>query len=91
MEKENNKNKKKKIKIKAGTSSNRTFLLKREFLYKETETLLLTNIVNKKVPPPGKNLNKAQLNVASSNIIKLNEQNKNTNKKILTISKISKT
>lgn len=91
MEKENNKNKKKKIKIKAGTSSNKTFLLKREFLYKETETLLLTNIVNKKVPPPGKNLNKAQLNVASSNIIKLNEQNKNTNKKILTISKISKT
>ena len=49
MEKEINKNKKKKIKIKAGTNINKTFLLKREFLYKETETLLLTNIINKKV------------------------------------------
>ncbi len=90
MEKEINQNKKKKIKIKAGTAVNKTFLLKKEFLYKDTETLILNKVVNKKSLIPEQSVQKTQINIASSNIIKLNEKGNKTNKKILTISKISK-
>ena len=47
MEKEINQNKKK-IKIKANTGKNKAFLLKKEFIYEETETLILNKIVQKK-------------------------------------------
>tara|TARA_B100000212_G_scaffold342553_1_gene330551 strand:- start:5250 stop:6206 length:957 start_codon:yes stop_codon:yes gene_type:complete len=83
-------NKKQKIKIKAATNSSGIFLLKKEYLLKETETLILKNIVKEKVLPTGNNIKKNQLNVASTNIIKLNESKKHSNKKILTITKISK-
>ena len=56
MEKEINQNKKK-IKIKANTK-NKTFLLKKEFIYEETETLILKKIVKKKVKTIEKKLKK---------------------------------
>ena len=90
MEKEINQNKKK-IKIKANTRENKAFLLKKEFIYEETETLILNKIVQKKTLKPSSKIEKNQINIATSNIIKLNEQNNKTNKKILKISKISKT
>ena len=90
MEKEINQNKKK-IKIKANTRENKAFLLKKEFIYEETETLILNKIVQKKTLKPSRKIEKSQINLATSNIIKLNEQNNKTNKKILKISKISKT
>ena len=91
MEKEINQDKKKKIKIKANTAINRPFLLKKEFLYKETDTLILKKVVRNKSEVIKKNKNKSQISIVSSNIIKINEQNKKSNQKILTISKISKT
>ena len=90
MEKEINKNKKK-IKIKADIKENKAFLLKKEFIHEETETLILTKVIQKKVSRPASKVEKSQINIATSNIIKLNEQNNKTNKKILKISKISKT
>ena len=48
MEKENNQNKKRKIKVKANTSKNKTLLLKKEFLYRDTSTLILKNLVKRK-------------------------------------------
>ena len=90
MEKEINKNKKK-IQIKANTEGNKTFLLKKDFIYQETKTLILNKVVQKKELEPGKLAEKKQLNIATTNIIKLNEKNNNINKKILKISKISKT
>ena len=91
MEKEINQKKKKKLKIKAETEVNKTFLLKKEFLFKESETLILKKIVKSKNLTPEETAQKTQLNIASSNIIKLNEQINKTKEKILTISKISKT
>ena len=91
MEKEINQKKKKKLKIKAETEVNKTFLLKKEFLFKESETLILKKIVKRKNLTPEETVQKTQLNIASSNIIKLNEQINKTKEKILTISKISKT
>ena len=90
MEKEINQNKKK-IKIKANTRENKVFLLKKEFIYEETETLILNKVVQKKTLKPSSNVEKGQINLATSNIIKLNEQNNKTDKQILKISKISKT
>ena len=90
MEKEINQNKKK-IKIKANTRENKVFLLKKEFIYEETETLILNKVVQKKKLKPSGNVEKSQINLATSNIIKLNEQNNKTEKQILKISKISKT
>ncbi len=90
MEKEINQNKKK-IKIKANTNTNKVFLLKKKFILEETETLVLNKIVQKKVLLPTNKVEKNQINIATSNIIKLNEEDHKTNKKILKISKISKT
>ena len=53
MEKEINQNKKK-IKIKANTRKNKVFLLKKEFIYEETETLILKKIVKEKALKPSK-------------------------------------
>ena len=90
MVKEINKNKKEKIKIKAGTNSERIFLLKKDYLIKETDTLLLRKIVKKKFLSSKNNVKKNQLNIASSNIIKLNEPNKNLDKEILKIQSYQK-
>ena len=90
MEKEINQNKKK-IKIKANTRENKVFLLKKEFIYEETETLILNKVVQKKTLKQSSKVEKSQINLATSNIIKLNEQNNKTDKQILKISKISKT
>ena len=76
MVKEINKNKKQKIKLKAATNSEKILLLKKEYLLKETETLVLKNIVKEKVLLSKNNIKKNQLNVASTNIIKLNETKK---------------
>ena len=91
MEKEINQSKKKKIKIKAGTEASKTFLLKKEFLYKETGTLILNKVVKSKTLTPKETAQTTQINIASSNIIKLNEQSNKKKEKILTISRISKT
>tara|TARA_B100000963_G_scaffold299273_1_gene271266 strand:- start:1831 stop:2793 length:963 start_codon:yes stop_codon:yes gene_type:complete len=91
MENEINQNKKRKIKIKANTGENEAFLLKKEFIHKETETLILHKIVKKKALVPESIVEKNEIKIASTNIIKLSEQNDNANKKILEISKISKT
>ena len=90
MEKETNQNKKK-IKIKANSNVNKPFLLKKEFIYEENETLILNKVVQKKGLVTANKAKKNQINLATSNIIKLNEQNNKTDKKILKISKISKT
>ena len=90
MEKETNQNKKK-IKIKANTNIIKPFLLKKEFIYEENETLILNKVVQRKGLVTAKKAEKNQINIATSNIIKLNEQNNKTDKKILKISKISKT
>ena len=91
MEKEINKNKKKKFKLKLIQKEKKPFLLKKDFIYQETKTLILNKVVQKKELEPLKIIEKKQLNIATTNIIKLNEKNNNINKKILKISKISKT
>ncbi len=90
MEKETNQNKKK-IKIKADTKKNKPFLLKKEFIYEENKTLILNKIVQKKSLVPKSHFKKTQINTVSTNVIKFNEQNSNTNENILTVSNISKT
>ena len=90
MERETNP-KKKKVKIKANTEINKVFLLKKEYLHKEQDTLILKKIVKKEnLPTKNKKNNQQQISVAKTNIIKLNDQNTKLNEKILTISKISK-
>jgi len=92
MEKEDNQNKKRKIKVKANTSKNKTLLLKKEFLFRDNSTLILKNLVKRKgFKNEIKKVENSHINIATSNIIKFNEEGKKSNKKILTISKISKT
>ncbi len=90
MEKEINQNKKK-IKIKANTRENKPFLLQKKFIYEETETLILNKVVQRKKFVPENKTKKTEINIATSNIIKLNEQSDKTSKNVLKISKISKT
>ena len=71
MEKEINQNKKK-IKIKANTKEDKTFLLKKEFIYEETGTLILNKVVQRKALLSVNKAKKNQINIATSNIIKLN-------------------
>ena len=52
--------------------------------------MVLKNIVKKKVLLSQNNIRKNQLNITTNNIIKINGINKNLEKKILKISKISK-
>ena len=77
MEKETDFSKKKRIKIKAVTAENKTLLLKKKFLDEDNDILILTNIINNKLlAHKDQNDNKKQINIASTNIIKFNEQNK---------------
>ena len=81
MEKEINQNKKK-IKIKANTRENKPFLLQKKFIYEETETLILNKVVQRKKFVPENKTKKTEINIATSNIIKLNEQSDKTSKNV---------
>ena len=85
MEKE--KKNKKKIKVKAIISSKENLILKKEFLINQnTNTLLLKNEIKNKIVKKN-----AQIKIASSNIIKLDDQSlKKENNNTLLISKVSK-
>jgi lipopolysaccharide export system ATP-binding protein len=92
MDKENKNNKKQKVKIKANTTENSKLILNKEFiLNKKYETLILKNEVktNIKIKNNAKFSNQ-KIKIASSNVIKLNENNIKTKNEILSVSKISK-
>ena len=76
---------KQKIKIKAGTKINEKLVLKKDFLYFEKQEIL---VLNKKIKKKFEKENN-EIKLASSNIIKLNNNDKK-NDDILKISKISK-
>ena len=76
---------KQKIKIKAGTKINEKLVLKKDFLYFEKQEIL---VLNKKIKKKFEKENN-EIKLASSNIIKLNNDNKK-NDDILKISKVSK-
>ena len=80
------KNKKQKIKIKALTNKDEKLLLTKEFIVKKNQDLLLLR--NEYIE---KNISiKPKIKVASSNVIKLSEQNQKNNNNVLTVTKISK-
>ena len=85
MDKDKPINKKQKMKIKADTKINEKLVLKKDFLYFEKQEILLLNKQIKKKFEKEKN----EIKLASSNIIKLNNDNKK-NDDILKISKVSK-
>ena len=85
MDKDKPINKKQKIKIKADTKINEKLVLKKDFLYFEKQKILVLNNEIKKKFEKEKN----EIKLASSNIIKLNNDNKK-NDDILKISKVSK-
>ena len=91
MEKENKNNKKQKIKIKAGTLLQKKLILKKDFIYNENYKTLILDKVYKK-----NSLNKfdntRKIKIATSNVIKLNDQGEleNKNSEVLKISKLSK-
>ena len=85
MDKDKPINKKQKIKIKADTKINEKLVLKKDFLYFEKQKILVLNKEIKKKFEKEKN----EIKLASSNIIKLNSDNKK-NDDILKISKVSK-
>ena len=76
---------KQKIKIKAGTKINEKLVLKKDFLYFQKQEIL---VLNKKIKKKFEKENN-EIKLASSNIIKLNNDNKK-NDDILKISKVSK-
>ena len=85
MDKDKPINKKQKMKIKADTKINEKLVLKKDFLYFEKQEILVLNKQIKKKFEKEKN----EIKLASSNIIKLNNDFKK-NDDILKISKISK-
>jgi len=85
MDKEKPRKNKQKIKIKADTKINEKLLLKKDFLYFEKQKILVLNKEIKKKFEKEEN----KIKLASSNIIKLNNDNKK-NEDILKISKVSK-
>lgn len=85
MDKDKPINKKQKMKIKADTKINEKLVLKKDFLYFEKQEILVLNKQIKKKFEKEKN----EIKLASSNIIKLNNDNKK-NDDILKISKVSK-
>ena len=91
MDKEKNK-KKRKIVIKANTKLNDKLILKKDYIYKDdNKALLLTKIISNKSNKITKEKGELKkIQIATSNIIKLTNNNEE-NKKILTLSKISKT
>lgn len=76
---------KQKIKVKADTKINEKLVLKKDFLYFEKQEIL---VLNKKIKKKFEKENN-EIKLASSNIIKLNNDNKK-NDDILKISKVSK-
>jgi len=85
MDKDKLRKNKQKIKIKADTKINEKLLLKKDFLYFEKQKILVLNKEIKKKFEKEEN----KIKLASSNIIKLNNDNKK-NEDILKISKVSK-
>ena len=85
MDKDKPINKKQKMKIKADTKINEKLVLKKDFLYFEKQEILVLNKQIKKKFEKEKN----EIKLASSNIIKLNNDFKK-NDDILKISKVSK-
>jgi len=85
MDKDKPRKNKQKIKIKADTKINEKLLLKKDFLYFEKQKILVLNKEIKKKYEKEEN----KIKLASSNIIKLNNDNKK-NEDILKISKVSK-
>jgi len=85
MDKDKPRKNKQKIKIKADTKINEKLVLKKDFLYLEKKEIL---VLNKEIKIKFKK-EKNEIKLASSNIIKLNNNNKK-NDDILKISKISK-
>ena len=85
MDKDKPRKNKQKIKIKADTKINEKLLLKKDFLYFEKQKILVLNKEIKKKFEKEEN----KIKLASSNIIKLNNDNKK-NEDILKISKVSK-
>jgi len=91
MDKENNKIKKQKIKVKAEMPKEKKLILEKKYLLNEKkDTLVLKQIVN---DDPTKNIikiNKSNLKLASSNIMRFAIEKNKKNDEILNISKISK-
>ena len=91
MDKENNKIKKQKIKVKAEMPKEKKLILEKKYLLNEKkDTLVLKQIVN---GDPTKNIikiNKSNLKLASSNIMRFAIEKNKKNDEILNISKISK-
>ena len=85
MDKDKSTETKQKIKIKADTKINEKLVLKKDFLYFEKREIL---VLNKKIKKKFEKENN-EIKLASSNIIKLNNDNKK-NDDILKISKVSK-
>jgi len=90
MEKENKNNSKKKIQIKAETIQKNKLVLKKKYLIKKIDTLVLKNPIHKTSLDNSKKIKEQKnLRIANSNIIKLNNSN-NSLKEVLSVSKISK-
>jgi len=91
MDKEKNKIKKQKIKVKAEMPKEKKLILEKKYLLNEKkDTLVLKQIVN---DDPTKNIikiNKSNLKLASSNIMRFAIEKNKKNDEILNISKISK-
>jgi len=89
---EKDKNKKQKIKIKAITSIDKKFILEKKFLIEERKSVLILDKEAEKFNEKKLNDNKksTKLKIIPPNLIKLNKPSVNANKKILTVSKISK-
>jgi len=87
---ENEKNKKK-IKIKASTNINEKFVLKKDHIYKKDEdVLLLDKTIENKIIKNSFKITKNKLQIASSNIVNIDNKNNFKIKHVLKVSKISK-
>jgi len=91
MDKENNKIKKQKIKVKAEISKEKKLILKKKYLLNEKKDILvLKQIVNDDQTKNIIKINKSNLKLASSNIMRFAIEKNKKNDEILNISKISK-
>ena len=91
MDKENNKIKKQKIKVKAEISKEKKLILKKKYLLNEKKDILvLKQTVNDDQTKNIIKINKSNLKLASSNIMRFAIEKNKKNDEILNISKISK-
>ncbi|WP_440679055.1 ATP-binding cassette domain-containing protein [Candidatus Pelagibacter sp. HIMB1517] len=91
MDKEKNKIKKTKIKIKADTLIEKKLVLKKNYLVNEKKDILvLKQTVNDNQKKIITKINKSNLHLVSSNIMRFGVKNKEKNNEILKISQISK-